>query len=71
MYIHIDTLVKFVMINWLHKIKLLSIIIENIIMSFILSVTKMQNALINSEQMILNVLAYQDLAVMDSRVKGK
>ena len=52
-------------------IKLLSIIIENIIMSFILSVTKMQNALINSEQMILNALAYQDSAVMDSRVKGK
>merc|ERR1719284_1152852 len=33
------------------------------------SVTKMPNALINSEQMILNALAYQDSGVMDSRVK--
>ena len=40
-------------------------------MSFILSVTKMQNALINSEQMILNALAYQDSVAMDSRAKGK
>ena len=51
--------------------------IKNIIISIgtsislILSVTKMPNALINSELMILNALAYQDSVAMDSRVKGK